>query len=644
MIVHTCFNNRSEHGYKSSILKSGICKYFRRGEKEKFTFCVMEMAYFQNHEKGKGLVTNLINRLKILVMEDLSFHNIGLASYLLTLLDEYDKDRDTSEKLLTFCDMVMDGKRNRLVSYTNCWWRNHETIMDKGVMDKVQKYKMKGDSHELLLLGENLIHFIETKDERMMGIFMKMYKMEESQGVRYRRKDGAYLWFQILEAYMKDDMLKVIFDVAFDMFTRKGMTERFAFGVWIGLILWKRDHLLTEYETKTYSQEQCKEYYTRVKPIQIDEYVVNDYHVNKGFGLGDFAENGAYVKDEYLDLVDNGDQYKAYYILQKKEMDQVKKVKKVKKKTKVIETKVIETKPEPSLHIHILQEIVDTFSGTSFTEQDIVNHFMLQEIVKNFSGKTFTTIDIMNHFKKEKKVTKDNFISWEHFTDMEVIQEGVCGGKFPCIIVNYEDKKYVLKEMGPSMNYGKDYLVADTCKHLFGLRDMNMEIITSDKGLLRKDPAKNSYVDNWDIGKKTATYCMMDYFENMGDIGKHKDRIESSKKEVYKIRLYDGLFRSSDNIMRNILVNKDGDVLSIDEGDLFGKRDKIFNKNEIKKMEGCPEYKSLITDILKEMFENKAETKEYIVNVLTENGFDTTEFSQRFDTYACIVNEELSFE
>ena len=217
MIVHTCFNNRSEHGYKSNILKSGICKYFRRGEKDKFTFCVMEMAYFHNHEKGKGLVTNLINRLKILVMEDLSFHNIGLASHLLTLLDEYDKNRDTPEKLLSFCDTIMDGKRNRLVSYTNCWWRNHETIMDKDMMNKVHKYKVKGDTDELLLLGENLIHFIETKDERMMGIFMKMCKMEESQGVRYRRKDGAYLWFQILEDHMKSDMLKVIFDVAFDM-------------------------------------------------------------------------------------------------------------------------------------------------------------------------------------------------------------------------------------------------------------------------------------------------------------------------------------------------------------------------------------------------------------------------------------------
>ena len=52
MIVNTCFNNTSEHGYAANILKSGICKYFRRGEAEKFTWCVMEMSLFQDHPKG----------------------------------------------------------------------------------------------------------------------------------------------------------------------------------------------------------------------------------------------------------------------------------------------------------------------------------------------------------------------------------------------------------------------------------------------------------------------------------------------------------------------------------------------------------------------------------------------------------------
>ena len=39
-------------------------------------------------------------------------------------------------------------------------------------------------------------------------------------------------------------------------------------------------------------------------------------------------------------------------------------------------------------------------------------------------------------------------------------------------------------------------------------------------------------------------------------------------RECLKIMLYDGLFRSSDNILRNILVDKDGILMSIDEGDI----------------------------------------------------------------------------
>ena len=44
--VHTCFNNSSYHGYKSSVLKSGICKYTSIKEKDKLKWCVMEMARF----------------------------------------------------------------------------------------------------------------------------------------------------------------------------------------------------------------------------------------------------------------------------------------------------------------------------------------------------------------------------------------------------------------------------------------------------------------------------------------------------------------------------------------------------------------------------------------------------------------------
>ncbi len=53
------FNNISYWGKKSSVLKSGVCKYFRRGEVEKYEWCVIEMMIFGL--KNKGLMTNIIN-------------------------------------------------------------------------------------------------------------------------------------------------------------------------------------------------------------------------------------------------------------------------------------------------------------------------------------------------------------------------------------------------------------------------------------------------------------------------------------------------------------------------------------------------------------------------------------------------------
>ena len=98
-------------------------------------------------------------------------------------------------------------------------------------------------------------------------------------------------------------------------------------------------------------------------------------------------------------------------------------------------------------------------------------------------------------------------------------------------------------------------------------------------------------MNNTSFTDQASIYCMMDYFENIGDLGKNKEFLKDERvlKECLKIRLFDGLFRSSDNILRNILVNEEGILLSIDEGDIFGKRSAIFNKNdwEIKSYSNC---------------------------------------------------------
>lgn len=110
---------------------------------------------------------------------------------------------------------------------------------------------------------------------------------------------------------------------------------------------------------------------------------------------------------------------------------------------------------------------------------------------------------------------------------------------------------------------------------------------------------------------------------------------------MMKIRLFDGLFRSSDNILRNILVLKNGKgLLSIDEGDIYGKRKMIFNSNDwCKKNSWCKKnYGKLIDNWYGD------DKKEIIIEKLKMFGFEDkiSEFSERFDNYKDIVMKELS--
>ena len=144
---------------------------------------------------------------------------------------------------------------------------------------------------------------------------------------------------------------------------------------------------------------------------------------------------------------------------------------------------------------------------------------------------------------------------------------------------------------------------------------------------------------------------MMDYWENMGDLGKHKDMMKLTlysdptdlfvKKEALKIRLFDGLFRSSDNILRNILVAEGGSLLSIDEGDIYGKREKVFNKNDwMKKNCSSEEFKEVLDDILSHKEEKLDVVKEQMKCYdFSEDIYET--FEKRFSNYREIVTSEL---
>jgi hypothetical protein len=206
----------------------------------------------------------------------------------------------------------------------------------------------------------------------------------------------------------------------------------------------------------------------------------------------------------------------------------------------------------------------------------------------------------------------------------------------------------VLKLMTKTMNYGLDYMFVDSLKEEFGLKSLEMRRIKSDVYFSLVDKSKKNFYENWklEIGGKKEVYCVMKYYENVGDLNWHKDLLKNEKvmEEMLKIRLFDGLFRSSDNNLRNIIVLKDGTLLSIDEGDIFGKRKNVFEKGDwCKKSKWCLENMERIIEEF--IYGNKKKERlELILKKMKEFGFydeKLKECEERFNNYKEIIKTEF---
>ncbi len=57
-----------------------------------------------------------------------------------------------------------------------------------------------------------------------------------------------------------------------------------------------------------------EDYFSKRENIEMDKYVVQDFHVNKKYTMKDFAIHGALVVDEDLSDLKYGKKYKEFYI------------------------------------------------------------------------------------------------------------------------------------------------------------------------------------------------------------------------------------------------------------------------------------------------------------------------------------------
>ena len=627
MVVHTCFNNKSYFGFKANALKSGICKYMRRSKRVKFMWCVTEMLLFNFHEKGGGLVTNLINRLKILLMEEMSVSEISRIILGIKKLDEFEKSgRKDMERIIEFCKIVIGSRKTRSASYINWWWLTHpeEYNLNDVVIDKVKKYEKKGDSEELLKLGEILIKFVEDRDERIFDIFNKMVKIEKG-GRRYRRTDGLYLYMEIIEDhYVTNEYYKIIFDFALEMINRKSMKERLYFGIWIGMLMWNKTkemhddvHIANAMRVndQVTSSKGLLDYFIEREKIVLDDYVVKDYHVNKKYTLEKFSKVGGWVKNEDKSLLGEEKfmKYKNNYIKLKEEAALKKKSKKKKSKKKSEKKKEEKNKEES---ISVVSED-STVTNISVKKQPTEREKMRNEKykkIKKMRGKP----------KFEELESKLENIGDINEEKIKLCSDMTCGNKVMCF--EYNDK--IWKESRKSMNYNRDYCVLDDCKELFGLKKIGMKRVLANFRIEKIDKNKKNWKDNWHkvmIGEdeEKVVYCVMNKItncnwdipmeigvikhslvygcENGGNIGQNKALF----KEFVKIGVYRGIFRCSDFNCRNVLVGLVDQfspqyLVSIDEGDI-GKRLDILGKREKWLVDGLNNDKTVINEILDEL-------------------------------------------
>lgn len=570
-MTYGLFNNKSYFGFRSNVLKSGICKYYRREMFDKFEWCVMEMSMFiLGEEKGKSLWTNLLNRLRILLMEEIAC-DVECIYYGIEILNRLG-ETDITQKvnhikawadLVLFCNIVKQAKRGRIISYVNNWWRNSKLSYEmqspyKEEMGK--RFKCKGDHDDMVRIASELYDGFMYKRESVFILFTKLMNRKGSYGSRWRRKDAVYLYWKVLEdIYIlqcenveERTKRRKIFDFALVMFFRKQMTERPAFAVWVGFLCIHRDNDQINSFTKNIKsiveKETCDNVYAcsstsimnyiqNRKSIKIHEdFVVKDWHVNKQYGLNVFADSGSVVTNEDLTLLgENADKYREFY-------KQVKRY-----NPRPIKKQKFDSKPKsPTKSLTILP------------------------------------------------ANRINF--HERFKVLKAFDAGVCGLKRCCIQV--EDKKdgevKVLKEMSVNgLNTGVDYCILDELKEVFGLEKIGMERFVCNTTIQRKDKEVKTYRGNWELSETTndAYFVMMRNIDDVGALSEYKYIFsnEEIKMEMLKIRLFRGIFRSSDNIIRNILVYEDKvkrdsyHLVGIDEGDICGKRKTIFNSTESKK-------------------------------------------------------------
>ena len=236
----TCFSSVSHHGYKLDVLKSGMQKYLRRKKLPEMIWCALEIFKFElwsesdtEKKMAKGIITNMLNRIIVMMDEELLFIEVERYLVLRKLIENFDNDRKNGMKWLVYiCHCLQNGKLSRHASDIRAYW-DYRFRLDPENAGNQKKY----DKERLDKYGEKIDdyhyeQFLDCFKKNDDGMYFWMFKIfnggrkSKKSVFRNKRENVNKIWKMLFELefvhYQKYNkgLVKKLLEYKFDEFNK----------------------------------------------------------------------------------------------------------------------------------------------------------------------------------------------------------------------------------------------------------------------------------------------------------------------------------------------------------------------------------------------------------------------------------------
>jgi hypothetical protein len=383
LIGELCHEYRAEKsffGYNPSVLKSGIQKYARRAEVQKGLWCLVEMdlfsllewdgaaleAYLREHPEAERkkvqaqaqrIRTNMINRLVVMMSEEVSVSAWWMPLKILELYEKWVKSRGSHESRKYLVDMYMyltSVKMVRLVSdIRSVYLVPPDYVKSEQLYDLIQIHQDIQKRYPAVYSGQ--AEFGRTNWSVDEGCYPSSVQ-QCVDGIIFNIEKGSdhvFFWIRRLFALEKEDhagknrYVKLVWKILYGFIDRNAQyelarktilaletfykrmnhREKPIYLYHAVLLMVRRNEIDWQLKVPTidapmsevehlFSDHLCS------GKMEIDDYIM-DLHTRKMKWSPDclerFALEGAYVKNENARFVNP--EYREIYVLLKQELD-----------------------------------------------------------------------------------------------------------------------------------------------------------------------------------------------------------------------------------------------------------------------------------------------------------------------------------